>query len=239
MQVRVAADAQVLKDEMLKLKAEQTKLGAGTPESPGARSPASHSSVASTRAGPRAGALLGGIGWETEEAQLVLGGNATLDAAGVPEGQWHAMAAACRPGSKGSMVTVHFREEAHLEVAIYIVRALSMSHPDASGVAWLSIKKSFAERRPTRQAKLMHQLIWDYIEKKEGLAKDNVTLDVRTRSVSVKGVKLAWLDRDGYCTISLIMGEILVAIVCSELDRADGGWLLVTSHRETSFVRLS
>ena len=119
------------------------------PTSP-ARS-ASSTGSSSQPAGPRTFAILGGLGWDIPELQLLTIAKKVLLDAGVPEDRWTAMSPACRRGGCGSMVELKFLIQDDLEDAKLRLRcATGEVLVGAKSLPWLDYKKTREERRPTR-----------------------------------------------------------------------------------------
>ena len=78
-----------------------------------------------------------------------------------------------------------------------LVRSKMLSLEGSQSNVWLDVRKSFEERRPTRQTKLLRDLILEHMKKEPLVDADAMRADVRTRSVSIRGIKVAWLDRQG------------------------------------------
>ena len=174
----------------------------------------------------RTHAIVGNLGWDENEIMIVSRAKEVLQEAGVPVENYTAIAPAFRTGQKGSMAEVQFVENAALEEARLKVRALTKKFQGGKGAAFVDIKKTFAERRPTRQLRFMETMVWELIDRGSGEAEiefKDVTCDLRTRSVSVKGCKIAHLQHESL--VWTAVGErLLEANVRDRLDAMIEGY---------------
>ena len=114
---------------------------------------------------------------------------------------WSGLAPMCKPGGVGSTCELWFKTQRDLEMARSMIRGANIQHQGGRSKCWLDIKKTHAERRPTRVAKQLRDICWDELHRLNGqpnqsiTAETEVTVEHKTRSVSVKGIKIAWLSR--------------------------------------------
>ena len=143
----------------------------------------------------RTAARLGGLGWDTPELELVVRAKAALDAAAVDSSTYQGLSPACRPGGKGSACELHFSTPDALALARSLIRVAQHKATQSSPTCvWLDVQKSREELRPSRCVKNLHE--FTEICMKEVDASAVVTYDQRTRSVSIKGVRAAYLTSE-------------------------------------------
>ena len=110
-------------------------------------------------------------------------------------GKLHALAPGCKPGGKGSLANLHFRSSQQLEEARDMLRASFQSLAGASGPVWLDMRKTWEERQPSRRLRRFKSLCWEHIDQ-QGLQETDISLDFRTRTLSIRGTMLGYVDRD-------------------------------------------
>ena len=208
------------KAEVEELRARLSKLeaAAAAPTSPAgsASSPGSRSSYGGAPAiGPRTVALLGGLGWDVDELQLIVNAKKVLNEQGVDETTYGAVSPACRHGGQGSMVEVKFVSHEALLEARMRVRNYEEKFERAKTGPWLDVKKTHEERRPTRALRTGFEILCDSGQK-EGIEKSDMTIQVQYRAISIRCVKVLYLDRDGD-VIWTAAGESLVSEPTREL----------------------
>ena len=141
-------------------------------------------------------AVIGGLGWDTQDLVLLTRAKSALQEAGIDAGAWTAMSPMCRPGGCGSMVELHFDEQRNLELARCKLRSQVVKCEGAQTVVWLDMKKTQQERRPGRLLKMLHVLALESCAKKhDGFEAKLLTFDQRTRSLSIGGARVAWISR--------------------------------------------
>ena len=141
----------------------------------------------------RTAARMGGLGFDTPELELIVRAKAALNAAGVDPETYQGLAPACRPGGVGSACELHFREPDELALARSLLRvAMHKVEDGAQTAVWLDVQKTREELKPARRVKSLHQSIKDALFDQE---KQQVpcTFDQRTRSVSVRGARAAYM----------------------------------------------
>ena len=90
-------------------------------------------------------------------------------------------------------------------------------HPGARGPAFLDVKKTHTELRPSRQVNTMAHLIWEALRTSLDSRAD-ITVDQRVRGVSIKGALAASIGRDTVFWTSA--GEALVPAASRTLINA-------------------
>ena len=186
------------------------RIPSGMPSPAG--SAASPASAASS--GTRTQAIVGSLGWDVPEKELCERGKLLLKEAKVEESTWHTMTPGCRPDGVGSLCNVHFESEDALSLARDKVRLLQKQFPSANSKAFVDIKKTFTERRPTRQIRMAHQLLLQYLDQSK-YKPEELELVVKLRAIDLCKVRAGWLGRDG----ELHLTEAMTAAVGD--DKAD------------------
>jgi len=158
-----------------------------------ASSASGSSHVSGTPMDQRTAALLGNVGWDLQDLQLVLRATKALTDAQVDSQHWQGMEATCRPGGTGSAVTLHFRDNRSLLVAKAKIRSLGLTLPGAKGQLFLDIQKTWEERKPARELRALQELVVEALAPE--IAADRVSIDHRTRSLSINGARSAFIGK--------------------------------------------
>ena len=122
--------------------------------------------------------------------ELITRARDTLSKAQVSSDSYQALTPACRPGGQGSSCDLHFASEADLELARSKVRAIAHKAYPEGKIVWLDIKKSRDELLPARRVKTLAEMV-ECIAKTDEGRNIQVSMDQRTRSVSVDGTRVA------------------------------------------------
>ena len=83
-----------------------------------------------------------------------------------------------------------------MAVAKSLIRAAFLQHDEAKTPVWLDIKKTHKEHRPGRLVRLLQMLVVAHLEKiRPGFDVNLVTVDIRTRALSISNTKVAWISK--------------------------------------------
>ena len=182
------------------------ELLTASPSNPAPGSPARsmNSSMSSASAGipweRRTIATMGNLGWDQTELGVQARAKEALQKAQIEDKDWHTLSPLFRRGGRGSLVELHFVSAEALQMAIGKFRATEIKFVEGQckDPVWLNIKKTQAERLPGRKLKLLHQMLNEQIDKSAGVwHEDTISMNHRVRAVSVRGIKAAYIDRDG------------------------------------------
>ena len=93
------------------------------------------------------------------------------------------------------MCDLQFQDERSLLIAKGLIRNANITFGDSQRPAWLDVKKTQAELRPSRVTRRLAEELRDIAESR-GESREDVSFAHRSRSVSRKGVKLANIGRE-------------------------------------------
>ena len=140
-------------------------------------------------------AVMGCLGWDVPEKELVQIACKALKDAGINEDSYSCVAPLCRRGGRGSLVEMRFKDRASLDEARIKMRTKNVQMPQARHPVWIDVKKSEAERRPTRMVRMARATIEEELHRLKRSA-EGVEENIRTRSVNIAKCKVGYLDRD-------------------------------------------
>ena len=162
----------------------------------------------------RTAAIIGSLGWDVPDLDLLAAARDVLQRAGVDGATWEAVHPGCRPGGKGSTVTLLFKDPNDLSIARAKVRALACRRTGARSAVWLDAQKTRAELRPSRQMRALVEATKTVLGTKAG--EQEVTRDDRVRTVSINGVASAFLKHSSL---------VWTTAGCALLDEGDRDWI--------------
>lgn len=106
----------------------------------------------------RTHAVIGGLGWDMTQAQLITGAQGVLQAAQVDPQSYFGLCALVNNQDKGSLVELHFHSARALQAAKSCVRSLAQTGSSGRKV-WLDAKKTRREMKPARVTKRAFQVL--------------------------------------------------------------------------------